>query len=110
MTDELLNKANEIADKIKKIDVNIERVEEQIYLKKCFNEDIIKGNKHHFFKSYLKSFGKVFFCKDKKTLIRSEVECNYPVEIDIEDEEFFTMLLEYLNNKKNKLREELDKL
>lgn len=28
----------------------------------------------------------------------------------LEDEEFCTLLLEYLNNKKSKLREELDKL
>lgn len=110
MTDELLNKANEIAGKIKKIDVSIERVEDEIRYKKRFDEDIIQGKKPIFFKSYLKSFASVFFDKDKKPSIRGHVECHYPVEIELDDEEFCTLLLEYLNNKKSKLREELDKL
>lgn len=110
MTDELLNEANEIADKIKKIDDSIIKVEDEIRYKKRFDEDIIKGYKPCYFKSYLKSFASVLFRKDKKPSIRGYVECHYPVEIELEDEEFCTLLLEYLNNKKRKLREELDKL
>jgi hypothetical protein len=110
MTNELLNKANDLSDRIKKLEDSICKVEYEIRYKKRFDEDIIKGYKPCNFKSYLKSFASVVFRKDKKPSIRGYVECHYPVEIELEDEEFCTLLLEYLNNKKSKLREELDKL
>lgn len=110
MTNELLKKANDIANRIEKINISIDRVENVIRNKKWFDEAITQGKKPSFYKSFLNSFASIFFYKDKKPSIRENVELHYPVEIDLEDEEFCTVLLEYLNNKKSKLQAELDKL
>ena len=110
MTNELLNKANDLTIRIKKLDDSIERVEYEIWTKKRFDEAIFEGVKPEFFKSFLKSFASVFFDRDKKPSIRGNVELHYPVEIELEDEEFCNLLLDYLKNKKSKLQAELDEL
>ena len=110
MTDEVLNKANDLADKIKKLDDSIYNVEHEISIKKRFDKDIIDGRKPSFYYKWLDKFGSVFLEKNDKPTIRGHIEMHYPVEIELEDEEFFNILIEYMKQKRNKLKAELDAL
>lgn len=110
MTEEVLNKANDLTNRLKKLDVSIYNVEHEISLKKRFDKDIIDGHRAPSFRKWLDKFGSVFLGKNEKPSIRGHVEMHYPVEIELEDEEFFNILIEYLKQKRNKVKAELDAL
>ena len=110
MTEEVLNKANDLTIKLKKLDDSIYKVEQEVKTKKRFNADIINGRRSTSFRKWLDKFGSVFLNKDGKPSIRAHAELHYPVEIELEDEEFFNILIEYMKQKRNRMKAELEAL
>ena len=110
MTEEVLNKANDLTIRIKKLDDSIYRVGKEIKTKKRFDKDIKDGHRASCYYKWLNKFGSLFIKKNEKPSIRGHVELHYPVEIELEDEEFFNILIEYMEQKRSKLKAELDAL
>lgn len=75
MTDEVLNKANDLADKIKKLDDSIYKVEQEIRTKKRFDTDIIDGRKPSFYYKWLDKFGSVFLERMRSHLSEDTLNC-----------------------------------
>ena len=110
MKKEDYEKAALLSSKIKIIEDNILAIENAARAKNRFDEDVTSGYKPSFYKKWLGKFCRFQVGEKEQPQIMMNYEYAFPITIEMDNDDFVRLLLDYLNKERKKLESEFDSI